>query len=711
MAYELVTKQAFLNQLQGLSPKVTAQVMEKVRFLCDDPEPDGDVKKKLHDVQGNIYRLRSGEYRILYTYGKGQGWVMLLGVDNRKDVYDHIGNLVAEAPSFGFGQLPDVADLLAPGIPAADAVIHAAPASASTPLTRRIEPDLLEQLRVPDVFWPALLACVTDDDLCRADVPDAIRNAVFDNVTMPNIERTLAQPDLLVQEVNDLLRYKEGELLGFLLRLSPEQERFVTYALNASGPTLVKGGPGTGKSMVAIYRVRALLAALRKAGNAQPRILFTTYTNALVAYTRQLLQPLLHDDVDYVEVTTYDKIIRAIYTAAHHGEPVMAKAEEQKRALARAIETAVYDGNLLQQKAQQTAIERLGEAYLLEELDTVITARQLDSLDAYLATPRPGRRVALNTTQRMAVWTVYQGYCAQLAAMGKATWQQLRDQAERAVRAGAWADRYDAIIVDEAQDLDPSVLRLLIGLCREPNRFFLTADANQSIYGAGFTWSDVHADLKFKGRTGILRTNFRSTRQIGEAAASYLAGGELDTDDGPDDDATLTPQYIHEGPLPAVRTVSTGAEQCDLLARFLPDAARMFQLGRGSSAVLVPTTEAGRSIAGELTARGLKTSFMPSNALDLTSQDVKVLTLKSAKGLEFPIVALAGFLNSVYPRREAGIGDEEWEEILARERRTLYVGMTRAMRALLVCAPADGSSPLLTGFTAPTWNLGAMENS
>jgi MoxR-like ATPase len=59
------------------------------------------------------------------------------------------------------------------------------------------------------------------------------------------------QPDL--NDTDDLLRYREGELLSFLLKLSPEQEKYVNWSLNTSGPTLVKGGPGTGKSTIRCY--------------------------------------------------------------------------------------------------------------------------------------------------------------------------------------------------------------------------------------------------------------------------------------------------------------------------------------------------------------------------------------------------------------------------------------------------------------------------
>ena len=79
---------------------------------------------------------------------------------------------------------------------------------------------------------------------------------------------------------------------------------------------------------------------------------------------------------------------------------------------------------------------------------------------------------------------------------------------------------------------------------------------------------------------------------------------------------------------------------------------------------------------------------------------------KNAKGLEFPIVGLAGFSDRRYPHVPPNASDTEREELLARERRTMFVAMTRAMRALLVIVPAEGGSTLLDGFTPPAWNDG-----
>jgi len=57
---------------------------------------------------------------------------------------------------------------------------------------------------------------------------------------------------------------------------------------------------------------------------------------------------------------------------------------------------------------------------------------------------------------------------------------------------------------------------------------------------------------------------------------------------------------------------------------------------------------------------------------------VTLITLHAAKGLEFPVVFIAGLEEGVFPHSRALDDDKELEE----ERRLAYVGMTRAMRRL-----------------------------
>lgn len=705
MSFEIVHKPTFTNQLFAIPRERVVQVLEKVERLREDPKPHGDLKKKLHGYEGDVYRLRSGDYRVLYTYG--DGWVTLLGVDDRKDVYKG-ERLIAEGPEVAVTGLPDAGDLLKAspdGSEGSRGPGAAAAASEDEDLPLEMDDELLQRLRVPRKHRATLLACQTLDDLLVAEVPEPVRNRVFDAVYSPNYDRVLQQPDYVTGDVSDLLKFKEGELLGFLLKLDPEQEKYVGWALNAKGPTLVKGGPGTGKSTVAMYRARSLVGSLRKSGIEEPKILFTTYTNALVSFSEQLLGRLLGDDRERVAVRTADSIAMRIVSSVD-GKPEITDAAALASALAEAVESASFEGNDLQKTAQARTLERLSPEYLLEEISDVIEAREISSLDAYLAAPRAGRRVSLKATQRTAVWRAYEGFSSVLDRRGLVTWQRMRRRAAEIVRSGGWAERFDGVLVDEAQDLDPTVLRLLVSLCRTPNRLFVAADANQSIYGSGFRWQDVHEDLRFTGRTGVLRRNHRSTREIAEAARSYLREGGLeDPEEGQD--------YAETGPQPAVRAVGDPRDEAALLARFLKGAAKEFRLGVGASAVLVPSQNVGKKLAAGLCAEGLEASYMVGRDLDLGRGGVKVVTLKSAKGLEFPIVAIAGFSQGRMPGIPKDASGGELEEALLRERRTLYVAMTRAMRALLVVLPANsasaanGTPPLFGGFDHEHWNLGS----
>ncbi|MCX7829527.1 MAG: UvrD-helicase domain-containing protein [Acidobacteria bacterium] len=59
---------------------------------------------------------------------------------------------------------------------------------------------------------------------------------------------------------------------------------------------------------------------------------------------------------------------------------------------------------------------------------------------------------------------------------------------------------------------------------------------------------------------------------------------------------------------------------------------------------------------------------------------VKVMTIHSAKGLEFPVVFIIGVEDGYFPHEFSKLKEEEVEE----ERRLLYVGMTRAMDKLFL---------------------------
>ena len=68
---------------------------------------------------------------------------------------------------------------------------------------------------------------------------------------------------------------------------------------------------------------------------------------------------------------------------------------------------------------------------------------------------------------------------------------------------------------------------------------------------------------------------------------------------------------------------------------------------------------------------------------DATSEAVVLMTIHSAKGLEFPVVFLPGMEEGVFPSQQSALIKEELEE----ERRLAYVALTRAeQRVYALCA-------------------------
>ncbi len=692
----ITIKPSFTAEWLALPKSEIPHILDKINLLMEDPTPDAKAKKQLKHLHPRLHRIRCGDYRIFYTFE--DPYISLLSVQRRKeDTYDgdfdieFLGGINPEIQIEKQTSAPrdQWEQFLAPKLPE--------PQELPEPIT----PELLIRLKIPQEYHAQLLRISTEEALLDCpNVPQDLLARLVDALFPRPLAQVMQQPDFLVPNgSDDLLRIKEGELIPFLLKLSPDQEKYVTWAMQATGPTLLKGGPGTGKSTIALYRVRALLQELRKNGQKNISILFTTYTNALVKSSQQLLEQLLGEDMHHVEVQTADKLTMQLLgeTGQHHQVLESGKVNEL---LKQAIAETQFDGTPEQQHTQHLAIARMSLDYLAQEINQVIVARQIATLKDYLAAARAGRRVRLGGMQRRAVWSVTVTFRQLLRQQGEITWSQARALAERSVAQSAFVGNYDAVIIDETQDLDPSALRLLVQLCKHPNRLFLTADANQAIYGSGFNWAEVHTDLRFQGRTALLQTNYRSTQEIGEAAQSYLAGGALDTE-------PVERKYVNNGPQPALRRVPNSGEQIRLLVNFFQQTRSHFHLSLGVCAVFCPTTQAGRAVAADLTSRGIPATFMTGQELDLKRPGVKVLTLQSAKGLEFPIVALAGFLESSWHTSlPTSITSEEREEMLALERRAMFVGMTRAMRALLIVIPEWARSPLLSGFAEQYWNLG-----
>ena len=84
MAYTITVAPAAERQLKALPKPTQTQIVRRIDKLANDPLPHGIEKIAGEDDR---YRLRSGNYRILYTINDQEVIVVVVKIGDRKEVY------------------------------------------------------------------------------------------------------------------------------------------------------------------------------------------------------------------------------------------------------------------------------------------------------------------------------------------------------------------------------------------------------------------------------------------------------------------------------------------------------------------------------------------------------------------------------------------------------------------------------------------------
>lgn len=239
------------------------------------------------------------------------------------------------------------------------------------------------------------------------------------------------------------------------------------------------------------------------------------------------------------------------------------------------------------------------------------------------------------------------------------------------------AGQYSALLIDEGHDFKPEWLRLVVQMVDPAsNTLLMLYDSAQDIYQKSskrqFTFSSV--GIQARGRTTILKLNYRNSAEILGVAYEF-ARDLLSAQDAEEDGVPLVlPQTAGRRDIAPefIRLPSFNAE--------IEAIARKFQHCQEQGiewcdmAVLAYFNNQLDAIRDYFKRQQIP---VQTESLEITN-GVSILTLHASKGLEFPVVAIAGLGSLPYQKYD------ESEQI-----RTLYVGMTRAMNQLYLTASRD----------------------
>jgi mRNA-degrading endonuclease RelE of RelBE toxin-antitoxin system len=709
------------KEILKLPRAVKGAIYDFQRKFREDPNSNG---LQLKQLAGNsrLYSARvTDDYRALLLRVTGTEY-LLVAVKPRGAVYENLERYAFGVnPVSGGIEFIDVIDTeqaalaLAAATPslvaaAAAAVAESAareagepragspgPPGTPAPLFSAYSDAQLLELGVAESLLPLIARLATEDELLAlAEIAPQLTGEVLlalhdgrspeevlEQVTTPvlpdepvdvaDFATALARPATVVTTDDAALRAAlAGDFARWQVFLHPVQRKIVERSCN--GPARVSGGPGTGKTIVALHRVKHLVDRLPP--GAGKDVLFTTFNKNLAADLRGRLVELAGPDIlDRVEVVNIDSLAAKVIADAEPG----ARRRHWINDNARAVE--LWEDLLLE----------LGEkgwdaGFLHDEWSQVVLGQALGSREEYFRARRAGRGRTLNRVQRAEVWRLVEQFTKRLAEANLWTFRQMAAQAARIERARAESGnhRYRHVVVDEAQDLSPAHWMLLRAMVAPgPNDMFLAGDTHQRIYDSYVSLGSL--GIAIRGRSSRLTLSYRSTHEILTVAEVLLGGQSWDDLDGGTD--TLDGyRSVLRGPRPSLRGYPAWADELGGMLR----QVREWHPVDGappSIGIAVPERRLMPEVENYLNEHGVLAAAIGADG-PRKPDAVHVGTLHRFKGLEYQRMIVAGVSADAIPAaRVEAVRDtdpQRYEREIKQARSLLFVASTRARDSLVI---------------------------
>ncbi|MGL4344430.1 MAG: RNA polymerase recycling motor HelD [Cellulosilyticaceae bacterium] len=233
--------------------------------------------------------------------------------------------------------------------------------------------------------------------------------------------------------------------------------------------------------------------------------------------------------------------------------------------------------------------------------------------------------------------------------------------------------KYEHIVVDEAQDLDEMKLTVLREVANN-DAFTLVGDLSQGIYDyKGITNWERMMNRVFEGKNyhyHEMTTSYRSTIEIIDLANAVIQNC---TDFAP----LVAQPVLRQGDIPQLIVCQAENER---ILRVIQDLEVLQANGMHSIGILVETSQEAKSVYEDLDRQGQKVQWIQGEE-DIYEGSVVVMTGALSKGLEFDAVMIYDVTAKL-------------KDYTPRDIKLLYVMITRALHKLHMYAVGE-VSPLL----------------
>ncbi len=675
----------FLTAFAALPRQIQGKVTEFINKFRNNPQSPGINYEKINGgMDKKIWSVRIDDtYRGITVRQPETGVYLLLWVDHHDEAYDWARNKKCEInPKTGAIQVFDI--VTTPVVePAAqdfvlfaeltdEALIELGVPEEQIPLVRSIgdaQEFYVKKSNFSGDTFEALSWVV--EGIPVDEVIELFREEKEGSETTENLENALESPlslksFVIVEGEEELRRIMAEPLEKWRVFLHPTQRKIVNKSY--SGSARVLGGAGTGKTVVAMHRAKHLAAELKD----KERILFTTYTANLASDIKDNLRKICTlDEIRRIDVINLDAWVSQFLR--EHGYPAEIAYDEKA-------------DNLWEEAVMGTDLSgEFSVSFYEEEYNRVVVAQEAFSLGKYVKASRTGRGTRLDRKKRMQIWKVFEAYQNLMKE------NQVRDintamyECRLLIEKISSETRYKHVIVDEGQDLSANAFRLLRSIAGEEheNDIFIVGDAHQRIYKNKAALSKC--GINIRGRSSVLRINYRTTEEIRKAAFALLNGISFDDLDDSFDTGDRCQSLTH-GLVPEIIATANANEEFDAI---LAKVKGLIDGGVSAKniCVVARTHKLLDDYIAHFTSSGIRCYEIKGNKADDRGLDgIRVATMHRVKGLEFQYVFVVAANNRIIPLASAIDHTDavSEQETMTAEKCLLYVALTRAQKGAYI---------------------------
>jgi len=395
-------------------------------------------------------------------------------------------------------------------------------------------------------------------------------------------------------------------------------------------------------------------------------VLICTYSKKLAKYIEEKLVWLeLSKDISCknIDVNGVDAVIYAMYREAYGRKPEIAYS---------------YDIRKLIRNLYQTKPPSSGSlAFYIYEYFEVIERFHIQTLEEYLACDRSGSGGPPLTAQRReTAWKFLLQILNDKNQKGFLSFVDVAHEVAIALNQGKIQKKYNAIIIDEAQDLEPIKLEILNQYAKsKENSLFILSDLNQRVFRLHSWKKDSKIDIV--GRTYYLNVNYRTTLQISEYARNQFLNSEMTTAHIRDY------KSIMNGDPPIVQGFRDLKSQQQFILEEVQNLVTIYPPEQ--ICIVCPLSDDCTGLNTLLGFQGIPNQILKDDILPEEEKGINLCTIRGVKGLEFRIVILYNYTEiEKQCLREAGQLETAQEAYIKMADCEKYVATTRARDLLYI---------------------------